>query len=229
LEEGVDVQENPDRQSRGDCVSGDRMSEHAWVASFTRIEVNHGKYMSCELAETDSQAISKIRHDLRHGEPLGEDAFPKKLWNLKAKPIRQLPQIFMGAIYWVLGAKAAKVFSEFDLGGGGLYPVEVLQNDRKTRIEGEYSCLCFGNTKSALQWDQSTGIHPIKPDRTEYWNLNPVPVDDSVVLSSAALDGPDVWIDPALWLTFFVSDGLAQALKAAKVDGPFSFTRCKVV
>ena len=205
------------------------MSEHAWVASLTTIEVNHGKYMSCELAETDMQALSKIRHDLRHGEPLGADAFPRQLWNQKPKPIKQLPQIFMGAIYWVLGAKAAKVFREFDLGGGGLYPVEVFQNDRMTRIDGDYFCLCFGNKKSALLWDQSSGLKPVMPERTEYWSLNPVPADDSVALTSAALEGPYVWIDPALWNAFFVSDGLAQALKAAKVDGPFSFTRCKVI
>ncbi|HMI41122.1 MAG TPA: hypothetical protein VK485_07835 [Sphingomicrobium sp.] len=205
------------------------MTDHAWVASFTTIEVSHGKYMSCALAETDIQALSKIRHDLRHGEPLGADAFPGQMWNQKAKPIKQLPQIFMGCVYWVLGAKAAEVFRQFDVGGGGLYPVEVFQNDRKTRIEGDYFCLCFGNKKSALIWDQSPGIKPIKPDRTEYWSLNPVPADDSIVLSSAALAGPDIWIDPALWLAFFVSDGLAQALKAAKVDGPFSLTRCMVV
>ena len=205
------------------------MSAHAWVASFTTIEVKHGKYMSCDLAETDIQALSKIRHDLRHGEPLGADAFPDRLWNQKPKPIKQLPQIFMGCIYWVLGAKAAQVFAEFDLGGGGLYPVEILQHDRKTRIEGEYFCLCFGNKKSALVWEQSAGVKPIKPERTEYWTLNPAPADDSVVVTRTALAGPDVWIDPALWLTFFVSDGLAQALRAAKVDGPFSFTRCLVV
>jgi len=205
------------------------VTEHVWVASFTRIEVSHGKFMSCELVETDIQALSKTVRANNHGEPLGADAFPRQLWNQKPKPIKQLPQIFKGASYWVLGGKAAQVFRQFDLGGGGLYPVEVLQKDRRTRIEGEYFCLCFGNTKSALVWDQSPGVRPVTPDRTEYWSLNPVPADDSIALTSAALGGPDLWIDPALWLAFFVSDGLAQALKAAKVDGPFSFTRCRVV
>jgi hypothetical protein len=185
--------------------------------------------MSCELAETDIQALSKFVRANNHGEPLGAEAFPKQMWNQKPKPIKQLPQIFKGASYWVLGSKAAGVFRQFDLGAGGLYPVEVLQKDRKTPVEGDYFCLCFGNTKSALVWDQSPGIHPVTPDRTEYWGLNPVPAEDSVVLSSAALAGPDVWIDPALWHAFFVSDGLARALQAAKVDGPFSFIRCKVI
>jgi hypothetical protein len=205
------------------------VSNCAWVASFTSIEVGQPKHMSCELAETDIQALSKIVRANNHGEPLGSDAFPKQMWNQKLKPIKQLPQIFKAASYWVLGSKAVHVFRQFDLGRGGLYPVEILQKDRSTRVEGDYFCLCFGNKKSALVWDQSSGIHPIMPERTEYWGLTPVPADDSVVLSSSALSGSDVWIDPALWLAFFVSDALARALKAAKVDDPFSFTRCRII
>jgi hypothetical protein len=95
----------------------------AWVASFSTIEVAEPKFMSCELAESDIGALSNILRELKNGEPLGPEAFPKHLWNQKPKPIKQLPQIFMGAGYWVLGAKAADVFRQFDLGGGGLYPV----------------------------------------------------------------------------------------------------------
>jgi hypothetical protein len=204
------------------------VSAYAWVASLTRIEAAEPKFMSCDLAETDIQALSNILRDLKRGEPLGPDAFPPALWNQKPKPIKQLPQIFMGAGYWVLGSKAADVFRQFDLGTGGLYSVAILQKDRSTRVEGDYFCLCFGNKKSVLLWDQSSGLKPVMPERTEYWTLNAGPADDSVVLSPAALDGPDVWIDPALWQAFFVSDRLAQALKGAKVDGPFHYTRCKV-
>jgi hypothetical protein len=204
------------------------MTSHAWVASLTAIETAEPKFMGCELADSDIQALSNIIRDLKHGEPLGSDAFPKQIWNQKPKPIKQLPEIFMGAGYWVLGERATAIFRQFDLGGGGLYPIEVLQEDRETPVEGEYFCLCFGNRKSALIPDQSQGLRPIGAS-SQYWKLSPVPADDSVALSNAALAGPDVWIDPALWQAFFVSDRLAQALKAAKVDGPFSFTRCKVV
>jgi hypothetical protein len=204
------------------------MTSQAWVASFTRIEVAEPKFMSCELAESDIQALSTILRELKQGEPLGPNAFPKQMWNQKPKPIRQLPQVFMGAGYWVLGSKAAAVFRQFDLGGGGLYPVEILQEDRSTPVAGDYFCLCFGNKKSSLLSEQSQGLRPIGAG-SQYWKLPAVPADDSIILSGAALSGPDIWIDPALWHTFFVSDGLAQALKAAKVDGPFSLTRCKVV
>jgi hypothetical protein len=204
------------------------MTDHAWVASFTRIEAAEPKFMSCELAETDIQALSAIARNNNQGEPLGPDAFPRQMWNQKPKPIKQLPQIFKAASYWVLGAKAADIFRQFDLGGGGLYLVEILQKDRSTRVEGEYFCLNFGNKKTALAAEQSQGLSPIGTG-SQYWKLPPIAADDSVVLSDAALAGPDVWIDPALWLSFFVSDGLAQALKAAKVDGPFWLTRCKVI
>jgi len=200
----------------------------AWVASFSTIEVAEPKFMSCELAESDIGALSNILRELKNGEPLGPDSFPKQMWNQKPKPIKQLPQIFMGAGYWVLGGKAAEVFRQFDLGGGGLYPVEILQKDRSTRVDGDYFCLCFGNRKKALASADSQSLRPIGTG-SQYWKLPAVPADDAVALSAAAVSGPDVWIDPALWLAFFVSDGLAQALKAAKVDGPFSFTRCKVV
>ena len=204
------------------------MTSCAWVASFTRIEVADPKFMSCELAETDIQALSTILRELKQGEPLGPEAFPKQIWNQKPKPIKQLPQIFMGAGYWVLGSKAAEVFHQFELGGGNLYPVEILQKDRSTPVEGDYFCLCFGNKKSSLLAEESEGLRPIGAG-SQYWKLPAVPADDSIVLSGAALSGPDIWIDPALWHTFFISDGLAQALEAARVAGSFSLTRCKVV
>jgi hypothetical protein len=44
-----------------------------------------------------------------------------------------------------------------------------------------------------------------------------------------ALAGPDIWVDPQIYETFFVSDGLATALKEAGVARAFELKKCKLV
>ena len=53
--------------------------------------------------------------------------------------------------------------------------------------------------------------------------------DKDIAVSSSALDGPDLWMDPQMRDAFFVSHALAQALRVAKVSRPFKLRKCVVV
>jgi hypothetical protein len=53
--------------------------------------------------------------------------------------------------------------------------------------------------------------------------------DGDLAVTRAAFEGPDIWVDPAISPAFFVSDGLAQALRAAGVHKTFGLKKCRVI
>jgi len=137
-----------------------------------------------------------------------------------------VPDLFFGYGFWLVSETAANVMRQFDLGGAQLVPVQVLKKDRQTPIGGEWLCLNFGNAKSAVIPDKSAKIRMGPQNR---YNLPATVKDDDVAVSAAALEPPDIWVDPQLWDNLFVSDRLRSALRKAKADKGFMLTRCRVI
>jgi hypothetical protein len=52
--------------------------------------------------------------------------------------------------------------------------------------------------------------------------------DDQLAVSPAAFDGPDVWVDPLLFKSVFLSGALGDALDAAGLRRAFDLFRCRV-
>ena len=53
--------------------------------------------------------------------------------------------------------------------------------------------------------------------------------DDDAAVSRAALTGPDVWVDPLLFKSLFLSGPLGDALAEAGMREAFALLRCRVV
>jgi hypothetical protein len=205
------------------------MADRVWVSS----------------AMMDAALIMPVRNDIadnpenrpiddgsrnRSGEALSADNFPKRIWATEDFDESMiLPPLFFAYTSWVVSAAAADVLRRFDLGGGGLYPVEMLRKDRTTPIGGEWFCLNFGNVKQAFRGGRdSPKARQSGPSGTR-WRLPFVLRDGDLAVTRAALEGPDIWVDPAISPAFFVSDRLAQALKVAEVDQPFGLKKCRIV
>ena len=140
------------------------------------------------------------------------------------------PDIFSAGGVWAVSAACADVLRSADLGQSSLYPTKLFQHDRKTAIEGEYFCLNFGDTKEVFSRDDSPRARtPDYQDPVTYWLLPFDLKDGDIAVTSAALDGPDLWIDPKMKDAFFLSDRLVQALKAAKLTRRFGLRKCRVV
>jgi hypothetical protein len=73
------------------------------------------------------------------GEPFKAECFHSEIYGApQAKESDyRLPDIFFAGSFWAVSRAAADVLRQFDLGGGGLYPVKVLKNDRQTPVGGE--------------------------------------------------------------------------------------------
>ena len=166
------------------------------------------------------------------GEPLTAEFFPDEIWGISsARPSAyNLPNLFRAGDVWAVSALAADVLRQFDLGGGGLYPVKVMKKDRATPVGGEWFCLNFGNRKNSFLPEQSSRFrHDYIRNGQKGWFPRLPCGDYDLSVSSAALDGPDVWVDPDVGDAFFLSDALAKALKNAKADKGFFLAKCRVL
>lgn len=144
--------------------------------------------------------------------------------------IKKLSDFFFANGYFVVSVRCAEVFRRFDLGTGGLYPVEIYQGNCKTLVEGSFFLLNFGCRKNAFLPEESNSkrLAPIG-EKPVLWLPYPTVGDDDCAVSQNALAGCDLWIDPRVHAAFFLSDALAQALRAAKVTRTIELARCRVL
>ena len=138
------------------------------------------------------------------------------------------PDIFRDGNFLIISAVFADVLSQFDLGKTCLYPVEVFEHDRETPVGGYYKLLALGERKRAFRPEHSDQTYQKKLGKHDIWSYLIVE-NDTIAVDASALDGPDLWVDPRLIMTFFLSDRLAKALRAAKVARRLKLKSCKVV
>lgn len=184
--------------------------------------------ITSEVQETDIHRAIEVSKLNQLGAPLDGSHFPDEVFGARHSLERhyQLPDLFRAGSFWVVSQAAADILRQFDLGAGALYPVRVLKKDRTTPIKDGWYCINFGNARPLIIPDQSEGLRPGPQDR---YNFSVTLADDHLVVSAAALQPPDIWVDPQLWDNFFVSHPLREALREAKLSSRFYLTRCRVV
>lgn len=167
----------------------------------------------------------------RRGESFSAENFPKQLFahrrsGDKAQFYDDLPDYF-SCDFVLVSERVAKILQAMDMGGGGVFPTELFQEDGKTLVEGNYYCLNFGNKKTAFALEHSPRARSSLASRVMSPPFNVK--DDDIAVSASALRGPDIWIDPTLRASFFLSDRLWQAIKSAGAGRAFNAKRCRVV
>jgi len=205
------------------------MNDRVWVSAAPALTDSVVGLEADILGDKNAFALDCIRRNAA-GEPLSADCFPKQI-NIDPNTdhpdiIANTRHLFHGG-YWHVSGKCASALQSTDLGNGALYPVEFLQMDRTTPVPGQCYSLNFGNTKRAFAPSESKNVRESRYSKG-FYQLYPIVEDDDVAVTSAALGGADIWVDPALMLAFFVSERLAAALRTAGCDKPFKLRRCRV-
>jgi hypothetical protein len=72
--------------------------------------------------------------------------------------------------------------------------------------------------KRAFLPDESTKVSDFVKG---LWTTDPDFSDGNTVCSRDALSGPDIWVDPRLYGSLFLSDRLVNALAVAKLEKAF--------
>jgi hypothetical protein len=166
-----------------------------------------------------------------HGDPLPPDPdhYPKELfYKYPSEHLPRQPDIFNAGGIWTVSAAFADVLRQFNLGSTALYPVRLLQHDRKTPIDGDYFCLAFGESKDTFLPEDSPKAKTMYFNK-DRWKLSLDPHDDDLALNASATNGVDLWLEPKVFQAIFLSDPLVQALKSAKLAQGLGLLRCRVI
>lgn len=208
------------------------MPDTAWICT-PPIYPGYARSYSNSFRDT-SMATQAVEWSDRNwsGEPLAADCFPKKIFATKAtkNTAYKLPHLFSDATFWVVSGLVASHMRNFDLGNGNLYPVEVLQVDRETKIGDEWFCVNFGNRKNGIVAEQSVPMYDTYVyGGTKAWQPHTTIKDDDIAVSVSVLNGAEIWKDPCVADAFFLSDSLGKALKKAKLEKAFHMHTCRIV
>jgi len=195
----------------------------------------------------DDKTIMGIFDAYKSCKPLLQEHYPKRLIETEeiieheenyieaglTPPRRKLfplPPIFCSVLTFV-NEPTAELLSGFNLGKTELHKLPLYARDGKTPHEACAYWLnmlefhpCF-NAELSDDYDTAGYVDIPGRGKTERWMV--YDGDDNTVLNGPLPD-TDLWWDPQVSISFFVSDRLAQALKKQKGGKKLSFIRCKV-
>lgn len=192
-----------------------------------------------DVLERDRETLRQAGRLINKGQSVPQEMCPQRVWeaedpatNYDPKPLTPILNLFCAGRYWIVSAKAAEIIARFDLGGGTVYPVSegVFEFDNTTPMRGKYFTWIFGNAKSAFLEQHSPRARPMSGSTTRDWCVLPWDLaDGDIAVSGAALGGPDVWVDPLLFQSIFLSAELGNALDSAGLRHAFRLFTCRVV
>lgn len=204
------------------------MSQYAWLSTAMRDPLYHRAVSRDPDSMSDSLA-TECREANELGKPLGPDCFPKRFWlsDDEFGSAGPLGDMFIGGGFWLVSERCAKVFRAFDLGGGGLFEVDIFEQDRNNKVPGTYYAINFGSTKAAAVPEKSNRV---RPPVSGIWRFRATIGDFDLAVDQAALPSADMWIDPQFLSSMFFSQKLGDALIEADLTGPFSaMKKCKII
>ncbi len=153
------------------------------------------------------------------GKPTPEDCIVREAYgDDEVGFVEKLPHTFSLNGHITISRKVLDLFANFNLGDAEIFPVKIFQKDRKTPVKGEFFVINpYRNRKMILLPEQSRpkvldgphdGIYG------DFWSFHKLPADGDIAVSADALDaGADIWVDPRLLNTLFLSAALGDALR----------------
>lgn len=203
------------------------MTDYVWVSTVMS-NASLIARTTTDISERDIESSIAGVNALKAGKPVDPSHLPKSIYLDKGKKAK-FPPVFDANGYYIVNGTVADILSRYDLGEGGLYPVNVWQSDRATPVEGPWFCWVFGNTKSAFSKAKSVNMLDRGVAGGEWAKMPYTPADFEVAVTSEALSGPDVWLDLRLFKTVFMSRELGDELAAANLGQFFELYRAKIV
>lgn len=202
------------------------MSKIVWIATAQMSPENVYWFEGAALPG-DEKDPSSFRARNEKGEALSDECFHQVLWTQPAakQNYAKLPHLFAGPNGLIVSGECADLLQKFDLGNGNLYPVQLLNLDKKTPVSGAYFYLNIGNTKDAILPVKSQKVRPAPGGGLI---VSFTVKDNDLAVSENTLSGPDVWVDSAIRYAFFLSNRLAKALSNAGMAKPFRLRKCRI-
>lgn len=168
----------------------------------------------------------------RKGERIERTDFPEAMYVFSESHWQSVGDLFGAGPFYAVKGKLVEVLKRFDLGDGELIEFPIYQADKKTPLPGPFYLLNFGAQKNSFLPKESRGVKPfftLKKHGVEVWDAGLRPADDDIAVTAAALEGPDLWIEPRLKDTIFMSGRLHYAIVEARIKIDFRFSSARIV
>lgn len=203
------------------------MSEGAnnvvWVCNFNASRLSRRLDAMQEL-----QSTLDVIKQYERGEPIDPAKMPKA-FILRGKTA---PADIMISAFLFVSEEVGEILRRFDLGKERLVKLDgIYRGNEKKSLPKSYSILTQQNRKDAFSAIDSDQKWIRKLSRLgSLWGLfvDDAPADAFAVAENA-LDGPDIWRDPAVPQQMFLSDRLKNALDAQGIGPTLELKRCRVV
>ncbi len=204
------------------------MSGEAWMSVWFYAHDLWLKVRS-DLSLADRKKAAEVSKRYLGGQAMPRSELPAAFYGVyRDKPVGHMNGFCFANGFFVVSEKAAGILEQFDLGEGGVHPVDIFEYDRTTPVEGRHFLLGLGAVKDAVLPGESKEIHQPWQGHDIWWPESSTR-DDDIALGRQALQGPDLWCDSRFQNAFFLSGALVDALKKARAGRIFDLRRCRVV
>lgn len=204
--------------------------EYIWLSQAFRVEDTATDLLPFSRAE-GSRATERdldIYTRIENAKKVHPDEFPGKLYASKEWSDHLTPRKhLMSCGFYLISDSMRQVLGQFDLGEGGVHPVEIYNPDKKTKWAETYWHLNVVGNKDALL-EEKSNLKKVYSKYRDIWRPGTNFKGDEICFSSDTLNGIDLWMDERLLRCFLLSDRLVSALKAAGLDEPWNLVRCKI-
>ncbi len=194
--------------------------------------------MSLEEASAKRQAFLDAGNRFGRGELVSIDDLGGPVWAWRRSNAKgdKAPNFMNLGGRPAVNAACKAVMEQADLGAINFHPIRILNAGRKSEPwPEEIYVVNVGNAKEALAIDVGLADGTVRGTYVPGFEIPPEAVRYSVEpsisapLTTAALDGPDIWMDPKMSRGgLFISDRLAKLLRDAKMAGGWGLKECSV-
>jgi hypothetical protein len=167
----------------------------------------------------------------RQGFALQRSDFPEAEAVFDRKRFARLGNLFFAGCFYAVKGRLAEILASFDLGEGGLIPFTIFQEDLVTPVDGEFFILNFGSRKNTIHIEQCEDTEKFYVDKNsgqQIYDVNQFNAEARIVISDAALEGPDLWFEETVYNKIFMSDALASALQESGLSNDWRLHACQV-
>lgn len=185
-----------------------------FIGAATSVQSHRG-YLPGRADRSDQAEFAvrmrRLRSRSDSGEVIDPSDFPSDYRANPTDPNRNLvlPVWQSGLVH--VRIDVVEVLRQFDMGKTVLVPIRVALPD-DAGVRTDFFTISVPNLKPTIDPAQS---EPLERGLSRRLALSSAkPVHPGVVAYPSALSGPDIWVDPDVMKTIFVSDRLALALKA---------------
>lgn len=172
-----------------------------------------------------AELMSKLNYRAQVGEAIDPSEFPIEYSASLSDPNRNLvlPMWHSGLLH--VRDDLVAVLRRFDLGNTVLVPIRIALADG-AGVRTDFQTMSVANLKATVNPALS---EPLPRGHLRRPGLRSAkPIHPGVFAWPSALAGPDIWIDPQVARTIFVTDRLAQALKAEEYAPKLGLKKVRV-